>query len=219
VNRRALVLGLVASVVLLALWFVLLWGPLGGRLSKLEDREAAAETQNQELQLRLDRLRAAQDDAPALTADVDQLRRAIPDDPGLAQFLLDANDAASAAGVDFQSVSPSPPEASQVGGPPVIRLAINVSGTYFSIIDYLDRLEKLPRLVVVDNVTMTPSQDTDQVALALTARMFTTDVAALAAAPGTAPSTTPTTVPVSTQQPVTPPTTAPAQSTVSGSNG
>jgi hypothetical protein len=67
-----------------------------------------------------------------------------------------------------------------------VLLSITVSGTYFSIIDYLDRIDSLPRLVVVDSVTFAPGEGTDQVSLSLSARMFTT-------AAGVAGTTTPPT--------------------------
>lgn len=177
-SRRVFVIAVAAAALLLGLWFLLLWGPQGGRLEDARDREAAAEAQNQALELRLGRLRAAQEQAPQLVASLDRLRRAVPDDPRLAEFILDANDAASETGVEFLSISPGAPSAADGALPPVITLDISVSGEYFSVLGYLDRLEDLPRLVVVDAITLTPGEGAPaggpELSVSISGRMFAT---------------------------------------------
>jgi Tfp pilus assembly protein PilO len=216
VRRRTFLLAFAAAGVLLVLWFLLLWGPQGGRLKDAEDRQSAAEAANTALQVRLSRLQASQARAPELTADLEQLRRAVPDGPELAQFILDANDAASAAGVDFLSISPGVPEQSDPALPPVINLAINVTGSYFSVLDYLDRLAELPRIVVIDDITLTPndSESGRSLGVSITGRMFATT------APQVTPvSTTTTTAPGAAGEQVTTSTSAPPEITVSSTNG
>ncbi|MDQ3385786.1 MAG: hypothetical protein M3503_07245, partial [Actinomycetota bacterium] len=72
-TRKITLAAVGASVALLAAWFVLLWGPQGGKLADAEDREEAATATNAELELRRDRLVAAQAEAPALQAKVEAL--------------------------------------------------------------------------------------------------------------------------------------------------
>jgi Tfp pilus assembly protein PilO len=200
-TRRVLVFGVAAAAVLLAVWFLLLWSPQGNKLSDAKKRTAAAETQNSQLQLRLSRLQAAQKDAPELMATGEELRRAVPASPDLAQFILDANDAATAAGVDFLSISPQPPQAPSGAGPSVVSLQISVTGSYAEVINYLDRLDDLPRLVVVDKLGLTPGGAAggapDDLSVSITARMFTTAVPVGANAPKTSTggATTATTTP------------------------
>jgi type IV pilus assembly protein PilO len=188
-NRRAVLIAFGAAALLLVLWFLLLWGPQGGRLRAAEDRQTAAEAQNSALELRLSRLQASQERAPELMADLEELRRAVPDDPELAQFILDANEAASDSGVDFLSISPGVPEQSDPLLPPVIRLAINVTGGYFEVLDYLDRLTNLPRVVVIDDLSLTPTGGDagGELNVALTARMFATSAPQVATTTTTAP--------------------------------
>ena len=189
-NRRAALIAAGAALALLGLWFVFLWGPQGGRLRDARQRVDTAEAQNSELELRVQRLEAAQEGAPARMAELAQLRRAVPPDPQLAQFILDANQAASEAGVDFLSISPGVPAAGVNGLPPVITLAINVTGPYFSVLDYLERLDELPRIVVIDSLNLTPNSGVgalQELTVAVTGRMFATS------APQVVP---PTTVPV-----------------------
>ena len=188
-TRKITLVAVGASIALLALWFVLLWGPQGGKLADAEEREEAAAAANAELELRRDRLVAAQADAPALQAKVEALRVAVPDSPDLAQFILDANDAATAAGVDFLSISPTPPAPSaDPTQPAVVNLAIDVDGGYFQVLDYLNRVDDMDRIVVVDTLDLAPEGEggrTTGLSVSLSARMFTT--ATPAGLPGAAP--------------------------------
>jgi Tfp pilus assembly protein PilO len=205
VNRRAVVIAFVVAAALLGLWFVLLWGPQGGKLDDAEKRHQAADAANSALEVRLSRLKAAQARAPQLLADQETLRRAVPDGPELAQFILDANDVANEAGVDFISISPSVPELGLAGLPPDIKLSISVTGTYFAALDYLHRLEDLPRIVVVDTLGLSSGASANgarQLTIAITARMFATS------APQIATTTTTTTTVPAGQQPATTTTTA-----------
>ena len=188
-NRKSTLIAFGAALALLGLWFVLLWGPQGGRLDEAQEREAAADQINSELELRVARLEAAQEGAPARMAELEELRRAVPDEPELAQFILDANQAASDAGVDFLSISPTPPALGVGGLPPVITLAINVTGGYFAVLDYLERVDDLPRIVVIDSITLTPSGDGAQpeLSVSITGRMFANAAPQLAPDPSLAP--------------------------------
>jgi Tfp pilus assembly protein PilO len=195
-NRRTAIIGFAAAGFLLAIWFFLLWGPQGGELEKAKDREDVAASENQELELRLARLRASQEKAPSLQAELAELRAAVPDGPDLAQFILDAHTIAEESGVEFTSINQTPPAPSTTGGPPSIALTISVSGGYFEVLDYLDRLDSLGRIVVIDGLTLSPADQNGllQVGASITARMFTTGTDA-AAVPAPAPvvSTQPTT--------------------------
>ena len=199
---RKIALGAVgASLVLLIAWFVLLWGPQGGKLEDAREREEVAAAANGELELRRDRLLAAQADAPALLAKVETLRVAIPDDPQLPEFLLEANEAATSSGVDFLSISPAEPVASaDASAASAVNLTVTVDGGYFQVLDYLNRLEAMDRIVIVDTLSLAPSGGEDGgpvgLSVSLAARMFTT------AAPGGVPGTTP--APATTTAPATP---------------
>lgn len=177
-TRKIALVAVGASLTLFAAWFVLLWGPQGGDLADAQEREEVAAAANAELELRRDRLVAAQADAPVLQARVETLRVAIPDSPNLAQFILDANDAATASGVDFLSISPAPPAASvEPGLPSSINLSISVDGGYFQVLDYLNRLDAMDRIVVVDTLGLTPTGGEDGgpvgLSVSVAARMFT----------------------------------------------
>lgn len=189
-NRRVLSIAGGATIVLLLAWYVLLWSPKGAELDKAHTRKTEAESQVSELQARLVRLKDAQRRAPQLTADLERVQAAVPAKAELAQFILDADDAASAAGIDFLAVSPSTPSLSTSGTASEVKLALNVTGDYFRILDFLDRLQDMPRIVVLDTVDVGTDTGSEGLKVALSGRMFTT--APPAATPGQATTTTTT---------------------------
>lgn len=174
-RRRLLVVGGVAAAVLAA-WFLLLWSPKGDQLTQAEERTATAELEADNLELRLARLLAAEKNSVALTATADRLEEAVPGEAAVADFILQANEAATESGVDFVSVTPAPPATSTVPGVAAeVKLSIQATGGYYRMLDYLERLLALPRIVVLDSVSVTPSGDgpgeTD-LTIALSGRMF-----------------------------------------------
>ena len=213
------------------IWNVALWGPRNSQLSKQRTRLDTANGEVQKLRTQLTRLQAAQRAEPVKRAKLERLRTAIPDDPGLGQFILDANDAANRAGINFVSIAPSPPApASSPGGatqtagagaaaggagarPAEVKLSMTISGGYSQVLDFINRLDALPRIVVIDGLNVAASGGTGgapsgaggtaatpapagpiQLNVSLTGRMFLTQVPAAFATGGSGGgATTPTT--------------------------
>ena len=155
--RKRLILLAMAAVVLAGLWFVALWRPETAQLDDARQRQTAAGAQVTTLEAKLADLRAVAGDASKLDLEGSLLRAAMPDDPQLALLLLQANDAAMRSGVQYLTVTPTEPAPSAVPGAATeIRVAIDVTGRYSQLLDFLDRLAALPRTVVVDTVSVTP---------------------------------------------------------------
>ena len=230
-NRRAVIVGVAGAAVLSLLWFFLFWSPQGKRLDAAEERKAAAEQTNGQLEVTLARLRDLEARRPELEAQLAALRKAVPDQPQLARFFLSAHEAATRSGVELTTVSPSKPTASAAAttattaapssgstttttaaagttaatvaptatAPSAISLSLEVTGGYFQVLDFLNRVDDLPRIVVVDSLDLgggaadeTPAPGatggngaggTTELTANITARMFT----------GSAPAGDPTT--------------------------
>lgn len=201
-NRRALGIGALVAVLVIVLWYMLLWSPATGDVQEANDRQDQAEQQAAQLRSEIQRLRAAQQNEPAQRARLEALRAGIPEDPNLAQFILDTNDAAVRAGIDFISVAPTPPTAGAPGGaaaaatattttttvagatgtptatpPAEIRVNLQIQGGYFQVLDFLNRLDLMPRIVVTDNLTVNADQN-GRLSVTIAARMFTGTVPA-----------------------------------------
>lgn len=200
-NKKAILITGVGAVAVIGVWFLFLWSPQGGRIDDAHSRQDAAEQANAQLELRVNRLRDVAARAPELTAALEELRVAVPDTPDLAQFLLEAQAAADQSGVDFVAFSPAPPAANGEDPtlPAVITLSVNIDGGYFQVLDYLNRIDDMSRIVVTDTLSLTASENEaggQDLTVALAGRMFTNAVPATPE--GTAAGTTATTTTTTT---------------------
>jgi Tfp pilus assembly protein PilO len=241
VKRAWLIGGAVGAVVLVLLWYFLLFSPTSSDLSSTRDDVAEVDSQNQELQNTIRRLKELSRNSVEQQAQLRALQAAIPNTPDLGEFILQANEIASAAGIDWLSIAPTPPAATGGSGPAsTIAISIQIEGQFSSVLDYLNRLEDLERLVVVDTINLTvgggaagstgASGSTDSVtsgapdlSVTITGRMFTEAAPPAAsgsgstATPSTPGGTTSTTVPGSPSSSTVPSTTPPASTSGSSS--
>ena len=154
-TKRNAIIGIVGgALVVILIWYFVFYKPASDDLSKTQGELTTAERQQQTLEATLARLQDLDRNAPQQQANLQKLSAAIPSTPDLADFIFQANTAAADSGVDWVSIAPTPPAASTTGGPTVIVLAIQVNGGFFQVLDYLNRLEDLQRLVVTDTISV-----------------------------------------------------------------
>ena len=205
-NRRSLLIGVGAAFLVLLIWYFLLWSPRGNAIADAKSRQQTAADAAFELEARLNQLRDAQRNEAATRAQIARLQEAIPEEANLAQFILDANDAATRSGIDFLSIAPTPPAAGTAvdpatgqplaGSPSQIALTVNITGGYFQVLDFVNRLTDLPRIVVIDGLSVSSASGAE-LSVGLTGRMFTRQAPA-GSTPVTTPGATTTTVPGAT---------------------
>ena len=202
-NRRALIFGALGSVVLILIWYFLLWSPRQEAIAAAQQRTETAEEQIDSLESEIKRLQAAQRDEPLKQARRAELQAAAPDDPALGQFILDVNAAANASGIDFMTISQTPPAAG--AGLSTIGLTFSIAGGYFQVLDFMNRLTDMPRVVVIDSVSLSPGE-AGRISASLSTRMFTTaqgiDATTTTTVPPAATTTTAPASPVPTAPPV-----------------
>lgn len=203
-NRRPVVIGAAAFVVFLLVWYFLGFAPQQKKIHDAQKRRATAEQKQQELQTAINRLKAAQKNEPLQRAQLETLKTAIPDDPALGQFILDVNDRASASGIDFISIAPALPVAGTATAatagatgvaapaPASISVSLQITGGYFQVIDFINRLADLPRILVLDTLNLS-SDNAGHLTVGIASRMFVRQVPPGFAAPGTAAATSTTT--------------------------
>lgn len=154
-KRTTLIAFIAGGLVLVLLWYFLLFSPTSSDLNDTRDEVSNVQSQNQELENTIRRLKELSRNSVEQQATLRTLRAAIPANPDLGEFILQANDIASAAGIDWLSIAPTPPTATTGGGPQsTITLSIQIDGGFFQVLDYLNRLEDLDRLVLVDSVNV-----------------------------------------------------------------
>jgi Tfp pilus assembly protein PilO len=204
VNRKLLIVTGVLCAVLALGWYQFSWQASAHEMGVAHEATDKARTQADELRAQLTKLVAAKGQLPALQATAARLQQAVPDDAELASFLRQANDAATSSGVDYLSIAPTPPAPASAGiGSTEVHLGISVSGQYAKVIDYLEHLLGLPRVVVIDTMSVSPSgagPGAGSLSVTLAGRVFLSSPPAQAAATGATPaatataSATPTTV-------------------------
>jgi Tfp pilus assembly protein PilO len=157
--RRSALFAIIGGAILIVLlWYFLFFAPTSSDLNDTRDEVATAERQQQELENSIRRLKELSANQTQQEADLRTLRAAIPPTPDLGEFILQANEIASASGIEWLSISPSPPVASTDASNSTIALSIQINGGFFQVLDYLNRMEDLDRLVIVDSTSMTGSE-------------------------------------------------------------
>ena len=168
-----------ALLLVVLIWWFTLWSPRARTYSDISSQAQTADAQVSQLQAQVDRLKSA--NIPQLNSQLSSLQAAIPDQPQLDQIFLAVNGAASQSGVSLQTIAPSPPAAGSgaaagAGGaaPAQINLSLTCGGGYFQVLDFINRLDALPRLLVVDSVSLSPGSGANgsELSVSLVARMF-----------------------------------------------
>lgn len=199
-KTKNLAVGILVGVLVVALWWTMLLKPTRAKVAKAKTDAQTQEDKLAPLQTQLAQARRDAAHAAEFKAQLQSLQLALPDTPALAAFIRNANGIASAAGVSWQSVTHATPTPG-ADGVVSITVGMQVQGTYGQILDYLGRLAAMKRLMVVDNLQLSPSASGtsagstpaanastgpfsggDQLTATISARMFATPAAVIAAA-------------------------------------
>lgn len=174
-TRNRSIVAVVGGSLLVALWYTMLLGWQRSERGRLGSQIEAAERREQELSTTRSELRRLTRDTVARKAELARLAGLVPPDTDVAGFILAANHAAIAAGVDWVSFAPGPTVAGTAGGPTSVPVGIEVRGRYPSLVSYLRRLETLDRLVVIDSIQLAAAGREPGAGLSasMTSRIFT----------------------------------------------
>jgi len=223
-NRRGpLIAGIVAAVAALLL-IVFLVLPKMSEVNDTKDELQTAQEQEITLQAQLRALQDAQAQAPETEQEILALEEAVPPTADLPGLFRQLQAAADRSAVDFFQFSPGTPVPDASGGFSTISSQIVVTGSYFSMQEFLYSLETLPRANKVMNVTLAPtgtggteqtatiSTSSNRLQMQMTVEFYTTDSSA---GPGSTPgpSEGTATVPPEAAAPTTTPTTTPTPTT------
>lgn len=179
------IIAALVSVTLVAAWFFLISGRLGADKRQSQEELRRLREEKARLEATIARREELKRNEPRTRAALVEFKQNVPDTPDLAEFIWANYDIARQAGIKWVSLQPSVPEvgrqqaqrtrgAQAPAQPAELKVTISVTGGYFQAIDYLIRLEKLRRTVVVDKITITAGQEAEELQISLQARMFTT---------------------------------------------
>jgi Tfp pilus assembly protein PilO len=194
--KRAPILVAVGSAVLVVICVFLFVLPKSGEISKAEEDLATAEQQETSLRVQLKALQEAQAEAPQTKKQIQAVENQVPSTADLPALIRLLREAADRAAVDLFQFSPNAPVLDPSGQFSTISTAVNVTGSYFALDEFLFRLEALTRAAKVTNVSISPGGGTTdtttattgtQLNLQLTVEFYTSDTSA---GPGSVPGPT-----------------------------
>ena len=177
-KAKLILIGVGAALLITAVWYFALWSPQGKDLDQAKADQAAAEQRASELEARLTRLKKLEANADVLERDRALLATAIPTADQLDAFLLQVNERAARAGVEFVSIAPQQPGGADaapgaaVAGPTPIGLQIQVTGDYFALLRFMEQLRDGERLVTVENFSLSKGGEGNQMSASIGGRMF-----------------------------------------------
>lgn len=188
-KSRVIIAAVLGLVVVLLAWNVLFYSPAGDDLDEARTDRDALVDQIDDLQAHLERLLDQQKNQPEVEAERARLAAMVPDAADLQVFIRSANKLSFDSGLDWISIAPSEPTPGS-SGIAQINMTIQLEGGYYQVLDYLNRMEDLLRIVVIDSIqvsaggsdpgggstaTTAPASVTGAPTLQvnLTARMFT----------------------------------------------
>jgi Tfp pilus assembly protein PilO len=188
-RRSPIIAGVAAGLVcLLAIFFLVL--PKRAEVSDAQKQLDEVEAQTAQLQARLNALVDARDQAPAARRTIRRVDQQVPptaDEPGLILLLRNA---AERSTVDFTDIAVSNPTASDTAAFSAIPVTITITGTYFSLDEFLFRLETLPRAAKVLSGAISVSAiegTTSELTMQISMELYTSDTSA---GPGSVPGPT-----------------------------
>jgi len=168
---------LLIVVVLVGTWFLLV-SPKRGEVSELQAATESQEGKNASLETEVALLKEQNKKLPKYQAELAELRNRIPATEGMPSLIRQLRVAADKSGVDLDALTPQPavalvgpeggtPAVGEGGSLPPEALAgvnfdIVVSGGYFEIQQFMNKVENLERYVQVSGFTIAEGEETTE---------------------------------------------------------
>ncbi len=161
--RNKLILVAAIFVLMIVVAVVVLIVPKVTQMSQLDEDVKAAENKQSMAQSLLDRRRGVRDRAVQNDATLLQLATSLPDTPELPSLIIELQDRAYENGVFVRRLEPLPPI--QAAGKPYVEMSLNLTlwGSWSDTVDYLQGLQKMSRLVRVNEMRVEPITEQDRI--------------------------------------------------------
>ena len=143
--REQLILLIVGLAVVLAAVVALLVWPQYQKQKSLDAQITTAEQQLSASRALLAQRQTIKNQAATTDAQWLRLASLVPENPDLPSLIIDLQDAAFASGVQIVAMNPGEPTESADKSYVIIPLGLSIAGTWADTIDYLKRIQKLPR--------------------------------------------------------------------------
>lgn len=160
-SRTKLLLGILVLVLVTVLWFLFVFSPRRDAIAAAQAEQDGAALRQITLQTALDNLQQIKENELTYLFAIGQMEASIPTTPQADAFIEDLTFLAESTGVELSTISLTPPVADPLTGGFEVPVSISIDGEYFEILGFLYGVEALDRLVIVDAVSLTPTQGPD----------------------------------------------------------
>jgi Tfp pilus assembly protein PilO len=158
VKTKNLLVGILVTVLVLALWYRVMYSPTKSSASKANDQAEQIQQQVDSMRTQIASETAKRKEAAA-AVPAKKLQAAVPVNDQLTTFIRKTDSLATSTGIAWQSVTPTAPTSD--GSMQTINVAVNVAGGYDSVMAYLRGMLSADRILVIDNVSFTAAPPAD----------------------------------------------------------
>ncbi len=199
-KRQTLVVALLVFVAVTALWYMFGLRPINEKIGETDSQLQAAQDEAVLLQTRLARLQKIRDNELSYISAIGALEAQIPPTPSMPGLIEDLNTLADETGIDWLGATWGAPTEIEGAGYFEIPITLQVEGQFFELLGYLYGMSDLERLVRIDGVTISPTEQDGFIVLNVTinAKAFATSGIAVPEIPADEETTTTTTEPSTT---------------------
>jgi len=197
-KRTGLILGVLGMLFVTALWWFFVISPTNTKISEAQDQLQSEEDNEVLLQTQLLRLKKIQESELTYRSAIGALDAAIPSMPQMPALIDTLAELAEDSGVQWDSGTYGNPVEVEGEDYFEIPVSLTVQGQFFEVLGYLYGIADLERIVRIDAVSLSPTQDDAGFTIetvAISAMTFTTGNVVLPGLPEEITETTTTTTP------------------------
>lgn len=158
--RDILIAAVVGILVVAVILVVLLILPQNTRLSQIDTSVKSAQNEISQAEALLAQRQQAKQRSAMTATELLALSNAVPENPELPSLIMELQDLAAKSGLQFRSLTPAQPAPAwtaqgKVPEPTYLRipLKMQVFGTWSDTVDFLQRVQRLPRQLRITSVS------------------------------------------------------------------
>lgn len=144
---------------LTAVWWMFFISPKNAEIADLEDELNVAIGNEQLLRVTINELESIRQAEVEYLAALGQLEGLIPERPLLEDFIEQVYALTLDTGIDLQTLAPSVPSVTEDSLLREIQVSAQIEGEFFELLGFLFGLNDMERLVRVDSIAVSSSQD------------------------------------------------------------
>ncbi len=155
-RQQVVIAGVGFGLLILALIFFLVL-PQIVRMGSLRAEESSARQEYDAAKTTLKQLEDIKKSSRKTETELLRLERRAPEEAELPSLMIQIEDTAKKAGISFVSIIPKDPE--QKVDYKIVSLEISTNGYFYPLLDFVYRLEKLPRILNVVSIEIKEGED------------------------------------------------------------